>query len=368
MLAMAIGFSFVAMYVARRLHRGYVKTLEKSLIRQGRSLGELDDLATRTAVLQTMGMIDVRDLFDQTDPRERSDRPSRRSNSSVETLDLDMQRLLALRSSDASLVRDALSESELASAHVPRAIGLLAWNDVAVDAIRALRRVAEPNLGQLVDHLLDPNEEFTIRRRLPLILAMFPSDRTVDGLLRGLADPRFEVRYRCGRALSHVAKTEPSLTVAKDRVVEAVLNEVAVDDGVWRSRRLLDDMDDESWSPVMDELLIDRFDRSLEHVFTLLSLIMPPQPLKIAFKGLHTDDKMLRGTALEYLETALPPEIKMAVWPFLEDDRRRVSEQKATRDVLEALLQSNQSIVVNLEELRRISKAQNPPEEEGEDG
>ena len=369
MLAMAIGFSIVAMYVARRLHRGYVKTLEKSLIQQGRSLGELDDAATRTAILQTMGMIDVRDLFDQTEPRERSERPSRPSDSSVETLNGDMQRLLALRSTDVSLVRDALSESELGAAHVPRVIGLLAWNDVAVDAIRALRRVARPNIGQLVDHLLDPDEEFTVRRRLPLILAMFPSDRTVDGLLRGLADSRFEVRYRCGRALSHIAKTEPSLTVDSDRVVRAVLGEVAVDDGVWRSRRLLDEMDDESWSPVMDELLIERFDRSLEHVFTLLSLIMPPAPLKIAFKGLHTDDKMLRGTALEYLETALPPEIKMAVWPFLEDDRRRVSEQKPTRDVLEALLQSNQSIVVNLEELRRISKAQKvPKDKDGENG
>jgi len=363
MLTTAVAFSFVAMYVARRLHRGYVKTLERSLIRQGRSLGELDDAVTRTAILQTMGMIDVRDLLDQTEPRERSERPSRPSDSSVETLDGDMQRLLALRSTDASLVRDALSENALGAAHVPRVIGLLAWNDVAVDAIRALRRIAEPNIGQLVDHLLDPNEEFTIRRRLPLILAMSPSDRTVDGLLRGLADPRFEVRYRCGRALSHVAKTEPSLTVDRDRVVQAVLDEVAVDDGVWRSRRLLDEMDDEDWSPMMDELLIERFDRSLEHVFTLLSLIMPPQPLKIAFKGLHTDDKMLRGTALEYLETALPPEIKMAVWPFLEDDRRRVSEQRADREVLEALLQSNQSIVVNLEELRRISKAQKAPEE-----
>ena len=76
---------------------------------------------------------------------------------------------------------------------------------------------------------------------------------------------------------------------------------------------------------------------------------------------------MLRGTALEYLETALPPEIKMAVWPFLEDDRRRTSKQKATRDVLEALLQSNQSIVVNLEELRRSSSAQEAPEEQDEE-
>ena len=142
------------------------------------------------------------------------------------------------------------------------------------------------------------------------------------------------------------------MTVNAQRVIASILSEVAVDDGVWRSRQLLDQMDDESWSPVMDELLIDRSDRSLEHVFTLLSLIMPAQPLKIAFKGLHTDDKMLRGTALEYLETALPVEIKMALWQFLKDDRMRQSSDRATKDVMNELLQSNQSIVVNLELLR----------------
>ncbi len=143
------------------------------------------------------------------------------------------------------------------------------------------------------------------------------------------------------------------------------------DDGVWRSRQLLDQMDDESWSPVMDELLIDRSDRSLEHVFTLLSLIMPAQPLKIAFKGLHTDDKMLRGTALEYLETALPVEIKMALWQFLKDDRMRKSSDRATKDVMNELLQSNQSIVVNLELLRSRAeegKKTRKRESEGGDG
>jgi hypothetical protein len=162
--------------------------------------------------------------------------------------------------------------------------------------------------------------------------------------------------------LNHLRKKHPNLTVAAERVTAAVLREVVVDDGVWRSRKLLDQMDDESWSPVMDELLIERSDRSLEHVFTLLSLIMPPEPLKIAFKGLYTEDKMLRGTALEYLETTLPPEIKIALWPFLEDDRRDTGKRRATKDVLEALLQSNQSIVVNLEELR------NRAEEEKENG
>ena len=55
----------------------------------------------------------------------------------------------------------------------------------------------------------------------------------------------------------------------------------------------------------MDEFVKDRAGQSLAHVFTLLSLVLPTEPLQIAFRGLHTDDQNLQGTALEYLEGML---------------------------------------------------------------
>ena len=39
---------------------------------------------------------------------------------------------------------------------------------------------------------------------------------------------------------------------------------------------------------------------------SLCSLILPRDTLRLAFHGLHTDDRHLRGTALEYLVTVLP--------------------------------------------------------------
>jgi hypothetical protein len=41
-------------------------------------------------------------------------------------------------------------------------------------------------------------------------------------------------------------------------------------------------------------------------VFSLLSLVLPREPLQIAFRGLQSSDRQLRGTALEYLEGVLP--------------------------------------------------------------
>jgi hypothetical protein len=88
-------------------------------------------------------------------------------------------------------------------------------------------------------------------------------------------------------------------------------------------------------------------------VFTLLSLVLPQEPLQIAFKGLHTTHQNLRGTALEYLEGVLPPQIRDALWPYLEDERKtRPAGPRRQRDEIVAdLLRSHESIMVNLREL-----------------
>jgi hypothetical protein len=268
-------------------------------------------------------------------------------------VDPEIQRILDLRSRNAVRVRAALSVAPLTPAHIPHVIPLLAWDEVLRDVIKAVREVAPSVTGQLVDRLLDQDEEFAVRRRLPMILATCPSERAADGLLRGLEDPRFEVRYRCGRTLSRLMDLNSKLQVDRERVFAAALREVEVDRGVWESHRLLDTMEDEAWSPIMDEMLRDRANRALEHVFTVLALVLPRQPLKIAFRGLHTSDRQLRGTALEYLETALPDDIRKALWPFLEDMKSRRSSQKTAEQVLDDLLASNQSIAVNLEALRK---------------
>jgi HEAT repeat protein len=192
-----------------------------------------------------------------------------------------------------------LREDPLPEAGIPSAISLLGWDDVARDAILALRRAGPAAIEPLVSALLDPREDFAVRRRVPLVLATYEDPRALEGLAHGLEDRRFEVRYRCGRGLSRLTERDPSLRIAPSVACAAVLREVEAGAGVWEGRRLLDRFDDEAWSPVVDDVIRDRAHRSLEHVFTLLALFLPRQPLQIAFRGLHVNDPHLRGTALE---------------------------------------------------------------------
>ena len=89
----------------------------------------------------------------------------------------------------------------------------------------------------------------------------------------------------------------------------AIERELSIPAPVREGRRLLDrdDSDDQYW--FLDEVLKDRADKSLEHVFSLLALELPAEPLKVAFRALHSDDRMLRGLALEYLESNLSGKI-----------------------------------------------------------
>jgi hypothetical protein len=104
----------------------------------------------------------------------------------------------------------------------------------------------------------------------------------------------------------------------------------------------------------LDEFIRDRAGTSLGHVFTLLALVLPREPLQIAFRSLQTDDQQLQGTALEYLDGMLPSRIRQRLWPYLEH-RPAVRTGRPREEVIAELLRSHRSITLNLEALRSIA-------------
>jgi hypothetical protein len=192
-----------------------------------------------------------------------------------------------------------------------------------------------------------------VRRRLARVLSVCSHQRAADVLMLGLDDLRFEVRFHCARSLAAVVKRNPSARVDAARVVAVIRREVAAGKGVWESRRLLDQIETDSDTSGVDALIRARANHSLAHVFTLLSFILPSVPLQVAFHGVCADDPLYRGTALEYLDTVLPRDIRDALWPFLDDAASRQHRKRPAEEILADLLKANASIVANLEELRR---------------
>ena len=255
--------------------------------------------------------------------------------------------LAELRSGNAVRIQRVLAAplaADLASHVVP----LLAWDPVAELAREALQAIAPQITGQLVDALLDRDREFSIRRRLPEILRRGEPELASWGLWRALHDPRFEVRYRSGKALAKLRDAGHALGLTQADVFEAVQREVTVDGRLWHSHRLLDQVDGDDDEAVLHRVLEQRSATGLDHVFTLLGLTLPAEPLRLALQAVSTLDPALRGTALEYLESVLPEQVRVPLWPFLEVDHASAAHSRSPDEIVASLKMSHPSIIADL--------------------
>jgi ATP:ADP antiporter, AAA family len=360
LLGLIVFISIGALAVARRLHLGYVKALEGSLHRRAGHLPDpLEDDAG--ALLQTVGGFDlsgIRSRLAISTGSPYAMEPAPRPVAGPVVVERPLDR--AIRDGDPDEVRRALQERPPASDQVEQVIDLLAWDAVAGEAIRALEGLPPETTTVLLQHLLDPEEDFAIRRRLVSVMAAYRTPESFEGLFQALSDRRFEVRYRAGRVLSHMSQDAPGLAIDRERVFDVVLREVAVERTVWESRQLIDAPPEET-SPMEIELLRDRVSRSLEHLFTLLSLVLPQGTLRLAFHALHTDDPHLRGTALEYLETVLPEPVWRKLWPLIQPGEMPTRQPRPSGEALRDLLRSQETISVALSQIRKAAQSNPSP-------
>jgi len=355
--ALAVMFGILSLVLTSRLSKGYIATLEKSLLNQAAELDLLDieERTTRATMLRTLGTVDLSAVHSTKQAVARVSQPA------VPVIEIDptVKLVTALRAEDAAQVRRALTEQTfLDPLLIAPAIRLLARDDVSGDAVRALRKVALAAVGQLTDALLNPDEDFAVRRRIPRVLTYAASMRAVEGLMRGLSDVRFEVRFSCGRALSKLCTEDSRLCPEADRIYSAALKEITIAERLSEAPRVLDNYEELSDVPSSDSLW-NSTDIRLEHIFRLLSLCLPREPLHVSFQALHTEDEFLRGTALEYLESILPPGVREQLWQFLEGPSRPPAARRPADHILDDLMRSRQRIEIRLSTVRKMRSQRN---------
>ena len=332
--------------VARRLQAGYVEALAQSLRSGALRLEERDvlDATTRRTLAETMTGVDRRAVLRQIERMRGASTldgtaPAPLDPASVAVIGA-VDVLSALASSDPEIRRAGLRQARpLPLELVGHVIALLSDDAVALDALHALRSVAARSTGQLVDALVDREQPDVVRRRIPKALRACSSQRAADGLVLGLGDPTFEVRYECALALAKMTRVDPAIRLPRDVILESARREVEVGRPDWDARRQSPDSLDRDVS-VFTTLQGDRADRGLEHVFTVLSLVLDREPLVLAFRALGLDDPTLRGTALEYLENVLPTMVRAGLWPYLDDRREVKPPPRPERQVLQELMRS----------------------------
>ena len=302
--------------VARRLRGRYVTALEGGLKRQGEDLQQAAPPFDFTVATSMTGLdaVSIR--------RALNDAAERKVTAAHD--DPVVSAIASVRSGDLQRVRQVLRAPPTDPVMIGAIIPLLANRAILDHVVKALSGFGPRAAGQLVDALLDPATPDIVRRRLPFVLKSCASILARDGLVQALAASNFEVRLRCGRALLALIDSHPELALAPPAVYAAVERELTgvVDDGAAR-----------------------------EHVFNLLALVLEREPVHIAALAFDSADMYLRGTALEYLETVLPPGIFAALVPRLVAAPAPVLHRRGAAAVRAELLEAASTIRMSRQQI-----------------
>jgi len=210
---LAVAVSLAALALSPPLHRGYVQTLEQSLLAGRVRLDDVDVLDHTTQVtLAHTGHLERETLLRQIAALRGEDRSAAPPPAEAGAIwgEPKLDALLALRSGDPKVVRAVLrSHSEPGPELVAFMLPLLSQDALVPDVVRSLRRVATRVTGQLVDALLDPSLDPVVRRRVPRVLKVCTTPRAAEGLQAALDDPAFDIRAAAAAALAAITSAVP---------------------------------------------------------------------------------------------------------------------------------------------------------------
>jgi len=329
--AVAIGCALSILLIVLRLYRGYIAQLANSLREGAISLREDEvlDLTTRRTLAEASPTSERQLLMERIRQmkfaRKGASAPLavRRTASGELSADPHAEALaraiIELGSGDLVRIKMCLHGGFMDTRLVPCLIPLLAHDELAEDVRMELRWMAPQILGGLADAMSNPDLPLAARQRLPSVFEVVHNPRAVSVLMRGLDEEEFNIRYSCARALARMRARDPYMSIEPTQVYAAIEREVEVDQATWASQDLQLEVDlpeDLVATPSTGQSTLSY---SMEHVFTLLGLVLDREALSLALHAVASSDRNLSGTALEYLENVLPEEVRKALWPRLHD-------------------------------------------------
>jgi AAA family ATP:ADP antiporter len=332
-LGFTAALSGAGIWLALRLDRVYVKVLERGLGHRAAKAApeQMEDLAMESFALDPASS-------EGTFSGALMARPTGSSLARVAD-DPAMRTLLELRSGDPARITSVLQRIHtLAPLQVPQVIELLDRDEVAQAAYLALKKAGDRIAGQLVDALGNPASTYNVRKRIPKVLASCQSRSAWEGLTAHLQDQRFEVRTRCAKALEKILARHPEYRPEPAMIFDLVQRELTATRKVSGS----------GGERGIDMALKDRASKSIEHIFTLLGLVLPRRHLRLAFRALRAEDGKLSGVALEYLDSILPRSLREELTAHFEASPV-ASASGLTKEEIAKLVDSNPSMMHRLE-------------------
>jgi len=347
-----LGLAALLLYLAREMNREYFQTLVGRLKEKEQSsrryLDRGEQMVGRDLLSASFTSIDLEESLKERgivfqEPEETKARPKNRVGE-------DPVQLLGSRN-PRKIAKALEMQRQWSPGSIPQLIRILPWDNFYPTVTYILANMGEDASKVLGEYLLDPSQDFVIRRRIPRIMAQIASAEAEDYLLKALVTQRFEIRYRAGIAL--IKRRKAGLRRSggnwQDKIWEAIRLEVQKEKAVWEMQQILDELDESETDGFISEKVGLRGEMSLQHTFRLLTLVLDPVAVRAAFLGILLNNEKLKSFALEYIENVLPKDILDKLWLFIGDmsEHQRLQSQRPVQEVVADLVKTGASLFSN---------------------
>lgn len=228
-------------------------------------------------------------------------------------------------------------------ASVPLVIVRLADPDLSADATDALAALGDRAVPALRQALGDEHTPAALRHAIPDVLQRVATPEAEQAIVENLLDPDPVLRLRTVSALNKLRQLNPDRRLERELVETVLAAEIL---GHYRSYQLFGRLSVET---LVNEPSIEQVKASMSHelerIFRLMKLLLPEHDLHSAYVGLQSGSATVHANAIEFLEHALPPQLRSLVLPLIDSevslaDRIHLAERMvgATRETSEQAL------------------------------
>ncbi len=216
-------------------------------------------------------------------------------------------------------IRSARAMGPSDTLFVPALVSLLGHRVLKTAARDTLVSYGDEVLDTLAHFLKDRDEHVWVRRHIPTVLALLPTQRSMNVLLATLEDPDGFLRYKVVVAMEKLRRDHPELTFAHGPVEALVLKESTryYTYLVLRTNLLHGNLG--AQQSLLMRALQDKLVRTVDRLYRLLGLIYPWKDVAAARYTIQHGDGRRRSGAIEYIDNLLSGAVRKSVMPIIED-------------------------------------------------
>ena len=218
-------------------------------------------------------------------------------------------------------IRSARAMGPVDTLFVPALVSLLGHRILKPAARDTLVSGGDAVLDVLAYFLKDRDEHVWVRRHIPSVLALLPTQRSMNVLLATLDDPDGFLRYKAVVAIERLRRDRADLTLEREPIEALVLKETVRYYGFLTLRFDLAQgkTKTDAQLPLLVRAIDDKLDRTVDRIYRLLGLIYPWKDIVAARYTIEHGDGRKRAAAIEYIDNLVGGAIRKNVMPIIDD-------------------------------------------------